>query len=94
MYVTKISPQLSTGTEELNVQRSSRSVFPNPAVDMIILSDAAPNETFRIFTNDGRLAHVCTAPGPGHSERIGHLPEGVYLLRGSEGNAERLVVQR
>jgi hypothetical protein len=70
--------------------------FPNPATDQVQLINAPENAKVNIFTSSGRIV-TTEILSKNKSIQIGHLPQGLYLIRieaGSNIYAGKLIVGR
>ncbi len=80
-YAVKISETLAV----TDVKRNNISVYPNPAVDMINISNVSSKTKFEIYSVGGQLVNQGTTDG---KVNVSKLAKGVYILS-LESNGEK-----
>ena len=73
------------------------SVYPNPAQDVINISEAAANDEFEVHSGDGRLVLSFSGTGSANlSVDISGLSDGLYFLsiKGNEGEKHPIIIAR
>jgi len=80
-YAVKISETLAV----TDVKKNNISVYPNPAVDVINISNVSSKTKFEIFNVGGQLVNQGTTEG---KVNVSKLTKGVYILT-VESNGEK-----
>ncbi len=80
-YAVKISENLAV----TDVKKNNISVYPNPAVDVINISNVSSKTKFEIFSVGGQLVNQGTTDG---KVNVSKLTKGVYILS-IESNGEK-----
>ena len=78
MFLGNICTTLSAGNEP---HAALPQLFPNPAGDVIRISNLPAGEVVRVYTAAGQLVLVANASG---EIGVGELAAGVYVVRSEE----------
>ena len=84
-------PNPTAATTEIPSQLNV-SIFPNPAKESITVSSAS-NLEISIIDINGKVCSVNAISSGDTTIDVSHLDAGVYVVQGSNGYSERLVIQ-
>lgn len=85
-YIGPIS--LPAGSKELNLNKSSLSLYPNPVSEILQFSETL--EDFEVYDTFGKK--ICQQNTPIKSLNVNEFPEGIYMLR-TQSSLNKFIVK-
>lgn len=74
-------------------QASSIRIYPNPADDVLFISDARDGSALTIFSIEGRLVHQQTINSKTEQVRLNNIPAGAYILQLTDESGKRVAAR-
>lgn len=94
MYVSKISPQLSTPVQDATRSQPRQwSVHPNPTNGPVTITGPLRSGQLDLIDGQGALVRSFRTVGEGRSIDLSGLSSGIYLLTDRQGGHARIVLE-
>lgn len=93
---TSVTINSTVGINEKN--SNLMQIFPNPAKDVVTISNTLPNVTINITNALGQIIYTESINGTSTSVNVSHIQNGVYFIRFEKENRllgiEKIVIQK